>query len=78
MLEKEALSTRYLTVLLGVDYVSSVIRRADREGWQSLPRAGRGGGKRWIISSMPPATRDAIASAMLRVTGPGFLYQAKS
>lgn len=66
MLGKESLSTQELTALLGVDYVSSVIRRADRENWQSLPRAGRGGGKLWIVSSMPPATRDAIASAMLR------------
>ena len=27
--------------------------RAKREGWQALPRAGRGGGKLWVVSSMP-------------------------
>ena len=40
--------------------------RAKREGWQALPRTGRGGGKLWVVSSMPAAMRDRLASALLR------------
>lgn len=40
--------------------------RAKREGWQALPRAGRGGGKLWVVSSMPAEIRDRLASALLR------------
>lgn len=40
--------------------------RSKREKWESARRCGLGGGNQWIVSSMPPATRDAIASAMLR------------
>ena len=36
--------------------------RAKREGWQALPRAGRGGGKLWVVSSMPAEIRDRLAS----------------
>lgn len=39
--------------------------RAKREGWQALPRTGRGGGKLWVVSSMPAAMRDRLASALL-------------
>ena len=61
----ETYATQELVTLLGVTQ-QAVDKRAKSESWRWLPRAGRGGGKLWIVSSMPPATRDAIASAMLR------------
>lgn len=61
----ETYATQELVTLLGVTQ-QAVDKRAKSESWRWLPRAGRGGGKLWIVSSMPPSTRDAIASAMLR------------
>ena len=61
----ETYTAQSLAAVLGITR-QAVDKRARSESWQSLPRAGRGGGKLWIVSSMPPATRDAIASAMLR------------
>lgn len=58
-------TTQDLVALLAVTDRAIQIR-AKREGWQSARRIGLGGGNQWIVSSMPPATRDAIASAMLR------------
>jgi putative transposase len=34
--------------------------RAIREGWQDRKRKGRGGGKEWLVASMPEPTRLAI------------------
>lgn len=34
--------------------------RAEREGWQSQPRAGRGGGNEYAIASLPTATQVAL------------------
>ena len=42
--------------------VQSITRSARREGWQALPREGRGGGNCWIVASMPERTRLAIAA----------------
>ena len=42
--------------------VQSITRAARREGWQALPREGRGGGNCWIVASMPERTRLAIAA----------------
>lgn len=36
---------------------SATIRMAKREGWQSRARAGRGGGREYLFSSLPEATR---------------------
>lgn len=58
-------STQKLAKYLGVS-VKSVHARAKREGWQSLPRAGRGGGNLWVVSSMSAEIRDRLASALLR------------
>ena len=58
-------STQELAHYLGIT-VKSVHIRAKREGWQALPRAGRGGGKLWVVSSMPAEIRDRLASALLR------------
>ena len=41
---KEAYTTQELVPLLGMTQ-QGVDKRAKREGWQSRPRAGRGGGR---------------------------------
>ena len=46
--------------------VKSILARAKRERWQSVQRTGRGGGKLWIVASMPKETRELIASGLLR------------
>jgi putative transposase len=58
-------STSALVDLLGISQ-QAVSRRSAKEGWQALPREGRGGGSLWIVASMPAETRDLIASALLR------------
>lgn len=40
--------------------------RAEREGWASRPRAGRGGGHEWLVASMPEPTRAALTVALAR------------
>ena len=60
----ETLSTADLMYLLEA-VRSSILRRAESEGWQSRPRAGQGGGKTWIIASMPKTTRHAIGEALI-------------
>lgn len=40
--------------------ISGVIKLAKREHWLSRPREGRGGGREYHISSLPPATRHAL------------------
>lgn len=60
---KEAYTTTELAHLLRLSVSSSVVRRAEREGWQFRPRKGRGGGKEWLVSSMPEATQRAIQTA---------------
>lgn len=63
MLIREAYSSKELAVLLGFSVVRSVFLRAKREAWSSRPRLGRGGGKEWLVSSMPQTTQDAIRRA---------------
>ncbi len=60
----ETLTTADLMYLLEVDR-STIIRRGQREGWEFRPRVGRGGGKNWIIASMPKATRREIGEALI-------------
>lgn len=62
---KESYTTQECKALLGLTVVS-VLRKASREAWQSRPRVGRGGGKEWLVSSMPQATQDAIRCAVER------------
>ncbi|WP_302148902.1 DNA-binding domain-containing protein [uncultured Desulfovibrio sp.] len=59
----ETYSTQAIAALLAVTDRAIQIR-AKRESWQSLPRAGRGGGKLWIVSSMPAETVQAIRAAL--------------
>lgn len=66
MLGQEAYTTQKIASLLGVNSISTVTRRASRESWQSATRTGRGGGKLWIVASMPKETRELIASGLLR------------
>jgi putative transposase len=44
----------------------TILRRAARENWQSRPRTERGGGREWLIASMPAATRMLIGEAIFR------------
>lgn len=59
---KEAYTTKELVSILGIAQ-QNVHARAKREGWQSQPRKGRGGGSEWFLSSMPESTRLAIRNA---------------
>lgn len=63
MATKKAYTTRELASLLGFSTIRSVLLRATREGWQYRPRKMRGGGKEWLVSSMPEATQRAIQMA---------------
>ena len=58
---KDAYTTQELAPLLGCSE-RNVRKRARREGWQSRPRAGRGGGHEWLVSSMPEKTRLTLAA----------------
>ena len=58
-------TTQEIATFLGVT-VKSILARAKREGWQSVQRSGRGGGKLWIVSSTPKDTSELIASCLLR------------
>lgn len=60
---KEAYTTRELAKLFGYSTMRSVFLRAEREHWQARERAGRGGGKEWLVSSMPEETRIALRTA---------------
>lgn len=60
---KEAYTTRELAEALCYSTTRSVFLRAEREAWQFRKRAGRGGGKEWLVSSMPEETRVAIRAA---------------
>ena len=59
---KEAYTAQAIASLLERP-VQSINRTAKNQGWQSRPRKGRGGGKEWLVSSMPEATRHAIQTA---------------
>ncbi|OEU69168.1 MAG: hypothetical protein BA863_03515 [Desulfovibrio sp. S3730MH75] len=50
--------------LLELKSKTSIIARAKREGWQSQPRPGRGGGSLWVVQSMPESTREQISAAL--------------
>lgn len=41
---KDAYTTQEIMLLLSIVAVSTVTRRAEREGWQARTRVGRGGG----------------------------------
>ena len=58
-------STKQLMCILGIQK-KAVHERAFREAWKFTQRSGRGGGKLWDVSSMPKATRELIASGLLR------------
>lgn len=60
---KEFYTTREVAELLGLSTMRSVFLRAEREHWQARERAGRGGGKEWLVSSMPEETRMALRIA---------------
>jgi putative transposase len=59
---KESYTTQELMAPLGMTR-QGIEYRAKREGWQCRPRAGRGGGKEWLIASMPESKRLAIRTA---------------
>ena len=59
---KEAYTSQALAPLLGLTR-QGVDAQAKSGGWQSRPRKGRGGGKEWLVSSMPEATQRALQTA---------------
>ena len=69
MAMKDVYSTQEIAALLGITR-QSVEKRAAREGWQFRPRSGRGGGKEWLVASMPEATRIQIARAVTESSVP--------
>jgi len=44
---------------------SAVIRRAKKESWPSQPRAGRGGGREYPLTTLPAETRDHLMNALI-------------
>lgn len=60
---KSAYSTKETAVLLGITR-QAVDLRAQREGWDFQTRPGHGGGKLWLVASMPLETRQALAAAL--------------
>lgn len=58
---KDAYTTQEVVNYFGITR-QAVNLRARREGWQSRPRAGRGGGHEWLVSSMPEKTRLTLAA----------------
>ena len=61
---KDAYTTREIASILGMA-PKNVLTRADREGWDERPRAGRGGGKEWLANDkMPETTRAELAAAL--------------
>ncbi len=58
---KEAYSLNELADLLGVS--QQAMQKRVRPSWQFRPRKGRGGGKEWLVSSMPEATQRALQTA---------------
>lgn len=64
MISPTLLSTRQVMEFLNVQK-KAVHERAAREGWESLPRKGRGGGKLWAVSSMSEATRDLLVNGAM-------------
>jgi len=59
---KEAYTSQALAPLLGLTR-QGVDAQAKSGGWQFRPRKGRGGGKEWLVSSMPEATQRALQTA---------------
>ncbi|SBV95559.1 transposase [uncultured delta proteobacterium] len=59
-----AYTTKELCELLSFTR-KAVLEKASREGWMSRPRKGKGGGHEWLLESMPEATRQAIATAIV-------------
>ena len=62
MVLKDRYSTLEASQLLDMA-IKNLLKRATREGWKSQKRVGRGGGKEWLVSSMPQATQRAIQMA---------------
>lgn len=57
---KTTYTTQELIPLLAMTQ-QGISKRAKRENWQSRKRAGRGGGREWIVASMPEPTRLALS-----------------
>ncbi|MFZ2948800.1 MAG: DNA-binding protein [Desulfuromonadaceae bacterium] len=60
---KSHYTAKELAGLPGLEITERAIRDlADREAWPSQKRAGRGGGKKYAIASLPAETRKALAT----------------
>ena len=64
-METVAYTALEISQLIGIA-IKNVIARAKRENWQCLKRVGRGGGNRWLVSSMDEATRAQILAAVTK------------
>lgn len=62
MLVKGAYTSQAIASLLGFTR-QGVDAKAKSENWQSRPRSGRGGGREWLVDSMPEKTRRALQAA---------------
>lgn len=62
---KEAYTSQCLAPFLGMTR-QGVDHKADIEQWQFQKRQGRGGGKEWLVSSMPEATQAVLKAAVAR------------
>ncbi|KAF0235318.1 MAG: hypothetical protein FD177_72 [Desulfovibrionaceae bacterium] len=74
---QDAYTASELAPLLGID-ARNVRERAKRESWDFRKRQGRGGGKEYLLASMPAATRETIAAAMLAADSPTPAFPAAS
>ncbi len=45
--------------------VGTIVRRARRESWPHRKRAGRGGGREYLVAALPEATRQALLARAL-------------
>ena len=60
---KEAYTAQELAKACGITQ-QAIHKRAKNENWKSVSRPGRGGGKEWLVSSMPEKTRRELAAAL--------------
>ncbi len=65
----ETCSMQLVSEAVGCD-ISTIWRRAKREDWQVVPRAGRGGGKNLIFAALPEEVRAAVIAHVGRKETP--------
>lgn len=66
---RDAYTAKELAEILGVTD-RAIQLRAKRESWDFRKRQGRGGGKEYLLASMPAATRETISNALMAQDAP--------